>query len=100
MVGPGQGNILELVAEGIRCGAPAPGGQMLLPDVPPYRAMDRLGQGRADWLAKHGGEPWWRESATMDQVAAARDAGFVDVRQHGLDGKPYPYVLVATRPHG
>lgn len=77
-----------------------PGGQMLMTDVTPYRAMDKLGQWRADWLAQHGGEPWWRESATMDQPAAAREAGFVDVRQRGLDGKPYPYVLVATKPHG
>ncbi len=77
-----------------------PGGQMLMSDVTPYARMDRLGQWRADWLARHGGEPWWREAASMDWAQAAREAGFVEVRSEGLEGRPYPHVLVATRPHG
>jgi ubiquinone/menaquinone biosynthesis C-methylase UbiE len=77
-----------------------PGGHMLMSDVTPYARLDKLAQWRADWLARHGGEPWWREAASMDWAQAAREAGFTDVRSEGLDGKPYPHVLVATRPHG
>jgi hypothetical protein len=36
----------------------------------------------------------------MDWAQAARDAGFVEVRSEGLEGRPYPHVLVATKPHG
>lgn len=77
-----------------------PGGQMLMSDVVPYARLDKLAEWRADWLARHGGEPWWREAASMDWAQAAREAGFVDVRADGLDGKPYPHVVVATKPHG
>ncbi|MEY2884798.1 MAG: hypothetical protein RL490_2522, partial [Pseudomonadota bacterium] len=63
-----------------------------------YRTMDKLGEWRADWMAKRGGEPYWREAATLDWSAAARDAGFVDVMEGGLNGAPYPWVITGTRP--
>lgn len=75
-----------------------PGGMVLMSDVTPYRVLDRLGAWRADWLAKRGGEPWWRESATLDQAAAARAAGFVEVTEGGPGGAPYPWVTIGTRP--
>lgn len=77
-----------------------PGGQMLMSDVTPYAAVDRMASWRADWLAINGGEPWWREAASLDLAAEARAAGFVDVASRGIDGAPYPWVLTGTRPHG
>lgn len=76
----------------------APGGRMLMSDVTPYRAMDKLGQWRADWLAQRGGEPWWREAATLDLSQVAREAGFVDIEEGGLDGALYPWVINARKP--
>lgn len=78
----------------------APGGQALFADVIPYAAQDKLAVWRADWQAARGGEPYWREAASADWAAMARAAGFVDVRAGGIDGAPYPHVVVATRPHG
>ncbi|MCS6987562.1 MAG: class I SAM-dependent methyltransferase [Sphingomonadaceae bacterium] len=75
-----------------------PGGWVLMADVTPYRALDRLAAWRADWLARRGGEPWWRESASMDHAEAARQAGFVDVTEGGLDGAPYPWVTLGRKP--
>jgi SAM-dependent methyltransferase len=75
-----------------------PGGHVLMADVTPYRVLDRLGAWRADWLARRGGEPWWRESATLDQAEAASAAGFVDVTEGGPDGAPYPWVTMGRRP--
>lgn len=75
-----------------------PGGQMLMTDVTPFAKQDKLGVWRADWLAKFGGEPYWREAASQDWVELAYEAGFVDVRSHGIDGKPYPWIVVGTRP--
>ena len=77
-----------------------PGGSMLMSDVTPYAAMDKLGVWRADWLATNGGEPYWREAASMDWAEAARDAGFVDVASRGIDGALYPWVVTGTKPHG
>lgn len=75
-----------------------PGGQMLMSDVTPYRMLDKLGVWRADMQAKKGGEPYWREAATLDWSQAARDAGFTDVAEGGLDGGLYPWVITATKP--
>lgn len=77
-----------------------PGGQMLMSDVTPYAAVDKMGSWRADWLAINGGEPWWREAASMDWGAEARAAGFVDVESKGIDGAPYPWIVMGTKPHG
>lgn len=76
-----------------------PGGQMLMSDVTPYAAVDRLASWRADWMARNGGEPWWREAASMDWGAEARAAGFVDVSNRGIDGAPYPWIVTGTKPH-
>ncbi len=75
-----------------------PGGQMLMSDVTPYRTMDRMGIWRADWMARRGGEPYWREAATLDWSAAAAAAGFVDIDEGGLNGALYPWVITASKP--
>lgn len=77
-----------------------PGGQVLMSDVTPYAQQDKLSAWRADWLATHGGEPYWREAASLDWGDAARQAGFVDVDSYGLDGRPYPWVVRGTKPRG
>ena len=75
-----------------------PGGQMLMSDVTPYAAVDKMASWRADWIAANGGEPYWREAASMDWAADARAAGFVDVSAHGIDGAPYPWIVTGTKP--
>ncbi len=77
-----------------------PGGQMLMSDVTPYAEVDKLASWRADWQAINGGEPWWREAASMDWAADARAAGFVNVEARGIDGAPYPWIVMGTKPHG
>ena len=76
-----------------------PGGQMLMSDVTPFAAQDKLSVWRADWLALHGGEPYWREAASLDGAAVAREAGFVDVVYRDIDNMPYPWILMGTKPH-
>jgi len=77
-----------------------PGGQMLMSDVTPYSAVDKMASWRADWLAKNGGEPWWREAASMDWAAEASAVGFVDVESRGIDGATYPWIVMGTKPRG
>ena len=75
-----------------------PGGQMLMSDVTPYRMLDRLGAWRADVSANKGGEPYWREAATLDWGQVARDAGFTDVSEGSLGDAVYPWVVIGTKP--
>lgn len=75
-----------------------PGGDLIVSDVRPFRDMDRLTEWRAYYLAVHGGEPYWREAATIDLAAAAEEIGFVDARSYGLEPLRYPWVTVAHKP--
>jgi len=75
-----------------------PGGDMLFTDVTPYRALDKVAVRWAEYGAVHGGEPFWREAATLDLAQAAREAGFVDVRSEGFKGAKYPWVTYGHKP--
>jgi SAM-dependent methyltransferase len=57
-----------------------PGGAVIMTDVPPYAAHDKLTAWRYDRSAQYGGEPYWREAGQLDTVQIARDCGFVNVR--------------------
>ena len=83
--------IVALFAEAYRL--LEPGGDMLMSDVTRYADLDKLGVWKADRGAMFGGEPHWRESASLDLVAIAREAGFVDVTTTG----PYPYVIQGAK---
>lgn len=75
-----------------------PGGDMLMSDVTRYADMDKLSQWRADRGAMYGGEPHWRESASLDLEAIARDAGFTDVLGAYEGPGNYPYVVRGRKP--
>lgn len=75
-----------------------PGGDMLFCDVTRYAALDKLGVFWAEYTAVNGGEPCWREAASLELGAAAREAGFVDVRSEGLGGKLYPWLVYGRKP--
>ncbi|XUU60513.1 class I SAM-dependent methyltransferase [Erythrobacter sp. HA6-11] len=70
------------------------GGDMLMSDVTRYADMDKLAVWKADRGAKFGGEPHWRESASLDLAEIAREAGFVDVKAEGH----YPHVVQGRKP--
>jgi SAM-dependent methyltransferase len=70
-----------------------PGGDMLMSDVTRYADLDRLAAWKADRSAKFGGEPFWRESASLDLAALAREVGFADATADGI----YPHVLIARK---
>ena len=75
-----------------------PGGDLLMSDVARYADMNKLDEWRADQLARYGGEPFWRESAGLDQVAALQDAGFENADGRALGPGGYPYVVSARKP--
>jgi SAM-dependent methyltransferase len=75
-----------------------PGGDLLFSDVTRYAALDRTGEFWAEYLAVNGGEPYWREAASLDLKAAAEQAGFVNVRSEGLGGGKYPWYIYGQKP--
>lgn len=70
-----------------------PGGAMLMSDVTRYADLDRLAAWKADRSAKYGGEPFWRESASLDLAEVAREVGFAEAMAEGF----YPHVLIARK---
>lgn len=76
----------------------APGGDLLMVDVPRYADLDRLSAWRFDWAAKWGGEPFWRAAAMIDLAEGAREAGFVDVREEGIGPAKNPYLVYGRKP--
>jgi SAM-dependent methyltransferase len=75
-----------------------PGGDLVLADVIPFRAQDKVAQWWADYAARVGGEPYWREACSLDLAAVASDAGFAEASYRGLGPRGYPYVLSARKP--
>ncbi|MAI91267.1 class I SAM-dependent methyltransferase [Ponticaulis sp.] len=75
-----------------------PGGDMIMSDVTRYSDLDKLAVWRADAGAKYGGEPHWRESASLDLAEIAREAGFVDVTAQSYPPFNYPHVVQGRKP--
>ncbi|MSO98963.1 MAG: class I SAM-dependent methyltransferase [Rhodospirillaceae bacterium] len=75
-----------------------PGGDLMFGDVAPYSAMNKLNAWRTDFLAKFGGEPFWRGSSTMDMVGLMKSIGFVDVKYYGVAPTNYPWVTYGRKP--
>jgi SAM-dependent methyltransferase len=75
-----------------------PGGRVLMCDLRRFSDMNRREEWRAYRLAVHGGEPYWREAATVDLAATARDAGFADVASYGLEPLHYPWITLGRKP--
>jgi len=75
-----------------------PGGDLMFGDVAPYSAMNKLNAWRTDYMAKFGGEPFWRGSSTMDMVGLMKSIGFKDVKYYGVAPINYPWVTYGRKP--
>ncbi len=86
----------ETLAEAFR--VLRPGGDLLFGDVLPYAQMSKVDAWRTDFLAKFGGEPFWRGSSTMDMVGLMQSIGFVDVKYEGTGPTRYPWKTYGRKP--
>jgi 2-polyprenyl-3-methyl-5-hydroxy-6-metoxy-1,4-benzoquinol methylase len=75
-----------------------PGGDVMMVDVPPFAVQSKASVWRACRDARHGGEPYWSQAASLDPAREATEAGFVDVRSFGLNGEMTPWVTVGRKP--
>lgn len=75
-----------------------PGGDFIMSDLPPHRAVDPYHSILLDWETKGRGEPFFTASGLMDLDAAMREIGFVDVESFGLTASQYPWVTRGRKP--
>lgn len=88
--------IEDILREGFR--VLESGGDLLFGDVAPYSALSKTAAWRTDFMAKYGGEPFWRGSSTMDMVGLMKEIGFVDVRYEGMAPNNYPWLTYGRKP--
>ncbi|MFA3791213.1 methyltransferase domain-containing protein [Aliiglaciecola sp. SL4] len=75
-----------------------PGGDLLMSDATRYSDLNKLEQWKADRGAAYGGEPYWRETASIDFAPMLEAAGFINVSSGGMNGAKYPYLIQGTKP--
>lgn len=75
-----------------------PGGDIVLSDPPPFRAVDLFQAVVLDWDTEHRAEPFFTASCLADRDEELRQAGFVDVSSYALGNGSYPWVTRATKP--
>lgn len=75
-----------------------PGGEMVISDPPPFRAVPPLQAAVLDWETEYRGEPFFTEAGLLDLSQAMRDIGFVDVEEFALQETGYPWVTRGRKP--
>ena len=75
-----------------------PGGDIVISDPPPFRAVDLFHAVILDWDTDNREEPFFSavlHSSLNDQL---RDAGFVSVESYSLGQDQYPWITRASKP--
>ncbi|MCE7796258.1 class I SAM-dependent methyltransferase [Sphingobium sufflavum] len=75
-----------------------PGGDIILSDPPPFRAVDAFHAVLLDWDTDNRAEPFFSEAGASDWGAEMERIGFVDVTARPLGPDSYPWVTIARKP--
>jgi SAM-dependent methyltransferase len=75
-----------------------PGGDIVLSDPPPFRAIDPFHAVLLDWDTIHREEPFFSDAGASDWGAELERIGFVDVAAYPIGADSYPWVTRATKP--
>ena len=75
-----------------------PGGDLVISDPPPFRAVSPFQAVVLNWETRHRGEPFFTDACAADWAAELRDIGFVDVDDYSLGEQGYPWITRATKP--
>ncbi|GAM05188.1 class I SAM-dependent methyltransferase [Novosphingobium sp. MBES04] len=74
------------------------GGEIVISDPPPFRAVDMFTAVLLEWDNDHREEPYFRETCLANWEDELRAAGFVEVEAYGLGAQSYPWVTRAVKP--
>ena len=76
-----------------------PGGDMVISDPPPFRAVAPLHAVLLEWETDNRVEPYFTEAGFADLAQMMRDAGFVDVEEYALqENSRYPWITRGRKP--
>ena len=75
-----------------------PGGEMLISDPPPFRAVPPLQAAILDWETEFRGEPFFSEAGLLNLAETMADIGFNEIREYALQETGYPWVTIARKP--
>lgn len=74
-----------------------PGGDLVISDPPPFRAVDPFQAVVLDWDTKHRGEPFFSDACSANWVDELRNVGFSEVEEYSLGENGYPWVTRAKK---
>ena len=74
------------------------GGEMIINDPPPFRAVPPLQAVILDWDTDNRAEPYFSAAAMVNLAQLLRDAGFVDVEEFALEKRGYPWITRGRKP--
>lgn len=75
-----------------------PGGEMIINDPPPFRAVNPMQAVILDWDTDNRAEPFFSAAASINLVEIMREAGFVEVDEFALEERGYPWVTRGRKP--
>jgi ubiquinone/menaquinone biosynthesis C-methylase UbiE len=76
----------------------APGGEMVISDPPPFRAVTPFQAVLLQWEEANRVEPYFVEALATSLPELMREAGFVDIEEYSIDASGYPWITRGRRP--
>ncbi len=74
------------------------GGDIVMSDPPPFRAVSPFHAAILDWDTKNRNEPFFSSACLSNWDDRLREAGFVDVQSYALGQDGYPWITRASKP--
>lgn len=75
-----------------------PGGDIVIHDPPPFRAVDPFHAAVLDWDTEHREEPFFSEASYANWDKELTKIGFVEAESYPLGHGSYPWITRATKP--
>ena len=75
-----------------------PGGEIVINDIPPFRAVTPLQAVLLDWETEYRAEPYFSESRVLNLTETLEQFGFTDVEEYRLRPMGYPWITRALKP--
>lgn len=76
----------------------APGGDLVISDPPPFRAVDPFQAVVLEWDTANREEPFFTAAGSANWADALREAGFTDVAEHAIGQHGYPWITRGHKP--
>lgn len=75
-----------------------PGGDIVISDPPPFRAVPPLQAVLLDWETENRAEPYFTDAGIANLAQMLRDVGFAEVEEYAIQDTGYPWVTRGRKP--